>query len=175
MYALHSDAPAKLHSSSPSTDPIEIVVVSASPELVVFELINCDASIANALRRIMLSEVETVAIETVGIELNSSIIQDEVLAHRLGLVPLRLDPVELEEDEIVKFKLEVKASEKFESVYSSALVWTPVDDAQARKFADKKPAVVHDDILIAKLARGQEILLEATCATGIGKDHAKFS
>jgi len=55
----------------------------------VFSLIGIDASVANALRRILLAEIPTLAIEDVFIEQNTSIIQDEVLAHRLGLVPLK--------------------------------------------------------------------------------------
>lgn len=175
MYSLQSDAPTKLYSSSKSTDAIDVRIVSVTQELVVFELINCDAAIANALRRIMLAEVETVAIETVAIEQNSSIIQDEVLAHRLGLVPLKIDPIRVEEGEVIKFKMEVTASEKFESVYSGALLWVPESEEQAEKFKGEEPSVVHDDILVAKLARGQEIVLEATCVAGEGKDHAKFS
>lgn len=53
-----------------------------------FSLIGVDASIANAFRRILLSELPTLAIEDVFIYENTSIIQDEVLAHRLGLIPL---------------------------------------------------------------------------------------
>ena len=53
-----------------------------------FSLVGVDASIANALRRIMIAEVPTVAIETVFFDNNTSVVQDEVLAHRLGLVPL---------------------------------------------------------------------------------------
>ncbi|EFX04242.1 DNA-directed RNA polymerase 1 and 3 subunit [Grosmannia clavigera kw1407] len=52
-----------------------------------FSLIGVDASIANAFRRIMISEIPTVAIETAYIDNNTSVIQDEVLAHRLGLIP----------------------------------------------------------------------------------------
>ncbi|KAI5307020.1 DNA-directed RNA polymerase core subunit rpc40 [Ascosphaera pollenicola] len=54
-----------------------------------FSLIGVDASIANAFRRIVISEVPTVAIETCYIHNNTSVIQDEVLAHRLGLIPLK--------------------------------------------------------------------------------------
>ena len=56
-----------------------------------FELIGCDASFANALRRILLSEVPTIALEHVYIFNNTSLIHDEVLAHRLGLVPINVD------------------------------------------------------------------------------------
>ncbi|RYP79890.1 hypothetical protein DL769_002723 [Monosporascus sp. CRB-8-3] len=52
-----------------------------------FSLIGVDASIANAFRRILIAEIPTLAIETVFVNNNTSVIQDEVLAHRLGLVP----------------------------------------------------------------------------------------
>jgi DNA-directed RNA polymerases I and III subunit RPAC1 len=54
-----------------------------------FSLIGIDASIANALRRILIAEMPTLAIEHVFIENNTSVIQDEVLAHRLGLIPFK--------------------------------------------------------------------------------------
>lgn len=54
-----------------------------------FSLIGCDAAIANAFRRIMIADIPTLAIETVFINNNTSVIQDEVLAHRLGLIPFK--------------------------------------------------------------------------------------
>lgn len=55
----------------------------------IFSLIGVDASIANAFRRILIAEVPTLAIETCYFHNNTSVIADEVLAHRLGLVPLK--------------------------------------------------------------------------------------
>ncbi|KAL8920946.1 MAG: hypothetical protein Q9208_005972 [Pyrenodesmia sp. 3 TL-2023] len=60
-----------------------------------FSLIGIDASIANAFRRILLAEIPTLAIEYVFVHNNTSIVQDEVLAHRLGLVPLTGNPAGL--------------------------------------------------------------------------------
>ncbi|KAF2750846.1 DNA-directed RNA polymerases I and III subunit RPAC1 [Sporormia fimetaria CBS 119925] len=54
-----------------------------------FSLIGIDTSVANAFRRILLAEIPTLAIETVFIYQNTSVMQDEVLAHRLGLIPLQ--------------------------------------------------------------------------------------
>lgn len=53
-----------------------------------FSVVGIDASIANAFRRIMIAEVATFAIEVVMTYNNTSIVQDEVLSHRLGLIPL---------------------------------------------------------------------------------------
>mmetsp|Transcript_11082 Transcript_11082/g.26620 ORF Transcript_11082/g.26620 Transcript_11082/m.26620 type:complete len:389 (-) Transcript_11082:70-1236(-) len=68
-----------------------INVLENKGDELVFELIGCDASFANALRRILLAEVPTVAIEDVYMWNNTSIIHDEVLAHRMGLIPINVD------------------------------------------------------------------------------------
>jgi DNA-directed RNA polymerase I and III subunit RPAC1 len=70
---------------------LNILEKPADDELV-FEMIGVDVSFANALRRIMIAEVQTVAIEHVYMWNNSSIVHDEVLSHRLGLVPIDVDP-----------------------------------------------------------------------------------
>lgn len=54
-----------------------------------FDFIGVTPAIANAFRRLMISEVPSMAIEKVYIYNNTSIIQDEILAHRLGLIPLK--------------------------------------------------------------------------------------
>ncbi|KAF5097286.1 hypothetical protein D0Z03_001444 [Geotrichum reessii] len=61
-----------------------------------FDLTGIDTSVANAFRRIMIAEVPSVAIEYVTFMNNTSVIQDEVLAHRIGLIPLKVDPDRLE-------------------------------------------------------------------------------
>lgn len=59
-------------------------------------------------------------------------------------------------------------------VYSSQLEWEPKGD-QEESMADSPPRPVSADIVIAKMAPGQEMEMELHCEKGIGKDHAKFS
>lgn len=58
-------------------------------DVIVFELTKSDESMANSLRRAMIAEVPTMAVDNVYIDENSSVLWDEFLAHRIGLVPLR--------------------------------------------------------------------------------------
>ena len=167
-----------------------------------FDLIHIDTSIANAFRRIMISEVPSLAPEHVYFLNNTSVIQDEVLAHRIGLVPLKVDPDMLtwvdstlpeeerftDENTIVltlnvtctrnpdapKDCTDPKILYRNSSVYAHDLKFEP-QGRQAELFA-KCPVVPADpDILLAKLRPGQEISLRAHCILGVGGDHAKFS
>jgi DNA-directed RNA polymerase I and III subunit RPAC1 len=66
-------------------------IISLSPIELEFDLIGVDASIANALRRFIIAEVPSICIEEVYSVINDGVMQDEVLAHRLGLIPLKID------------------------------------------------------------------------------------
>ena len=57
-----------------------------------FNISGIDVGLANALRRIIISEIPTMAIESVTFYENSSILDDEFLALRLGLIPIKTDP-----------------------------------------------------------------------------------
>ncbi|TDH72057.1 uncharacterized protein CCR75_009227 [Bremia lactucae] len=173
---------------------VKVKIQSLKDDEIVFDLLGVDAAIANALRRILLAEVPTMAIEHIYIWNNSSIIQDEMLAHRLGLVPLEIDPREFQafpeneeaeatDENTIVFKLDVTCTLDPEhakdpskaihsSVYSRDLEWVPQGN-QEERFGSIRPVL--EDILIAKLRPGQSVALEAHCRKGVGKDHAKFS
>ena len=96
-----------------------IEIQSLNEEEIIFDMIGIDAALANAFRRILLAEVPTMAIEKIFIVRNTSMLQDELLAHRLGLIPIRADPREfvpkMDEDEAnetntVPFRLQVPFS-----------------------------------------------------------------
>ncbi|XP_060189048.1 uncharacterized protein LOC132617996 [Lycium barbarum] len=114
----------------------KVEVVRLDEDELEFDMIGIDPSLANAFRRILIAEVPTIAIEKVLIANNTSIIQDEVLAHRLGLIPIKVDPRLFEymsendvpnEKNTVVFKLHArckKGSERLR-VLSSELKWLP--------------------------------------------------
>jgi DNA-directed RNA polymerase II subunit RPB3 len=65
-----------------------IDILSLQSHEVRFVLSKTDTSMANTLRRIMIAEVPTLAIDLVEFHVNSSVLNDEYIAHRLGLIPL---------------------------------------------------------------------------------------
>eukprot|EP00727_Mastigamoeba_balamuthi_P010064 m51a1_g5680 putative rna polymerase iii subunit (384) ;mRNA; r:969018-970369 len=174
----------------------KIDLVSSTKEQLVFDLIGVDTAVANAFRRILLGEVPTVAIETVFMENNTSVVPDEVLAHRVGLVPLNVDPHDFEmrtpemvaagsmsDTDTLEFELRVKCTVGRDGkpvndrVLSGDLVWKPAGDQEDRFAASgkPKPAPVEPGIVLAKMRPGQEIAFTCFAHKGIGKDHAKFS
>ncbi|KAL5562442.1 hypothetical protein UlMin_032189 [Ulmus minor] len=156
-----------------------------------FELRDTDASMANALRRVMIAEVPTVAIDLVEIEVNSSVLNDEFIAHRLGLIPLTSDramSMRFSRDcdacdgdgqcEFcsVEFHLRAKCISDqtldvtSKDLYSSDHNVVPVDFTDPTDEASEQRGII-----IVKLRRGQELRLRAIARKGIGKDHAKWS
>lgn len=57
-----------------------------------FDMVGIDPPLANAFRRILIAEVPTMAIDQIRIWQNTSVIVDEVLANRIGLIPISADP-----------------------------------------------------------------------------------
>lgn len=157
-----------------------------------FELRNTDVSIANALRRVMIAEVPTIAIDLVEIEVNSSVLNDEFIAHRLGLIPLtseRAMSMRFSRDCdacdgdgqceycSVEFHLRAKCitdqtlDVTSKDLYSSDPSVVPVDFSDSTGYDSSEQR----GIVIVKLRRGQELRLRAIARKGIGKDHAKWS
>lgn len=130
----------------------------------------------NAMRRIVLAEVPSMAIDEVVMIENSSIMQDEMIAHRLGLTPLKTDvdsynlPEKCEcQSEFgcnlcrVTLTLDAGSNEGTRTVYSGELV-------------SENPEIipVSEKVPIIKLAKGQKLKLEAYARLGKGKNHAKW-
>lgn len=70
----------------------DIRIKESTPDKLVLDMLGVDAPLANAFRRILISEVPTMAIEWISVVRNTSIVQDEVLCHRMGLIPIQVDP-----------------------------------------------------------------------------------
>jgi DNA-directed RNA polymerase II subunit RPB3 len=152
-----------------------------------------DVSIVNSLRRVMINEIPTMAIDLIFVEINSSLMHDEFLAHRIGLVPLFSEQAEefryTRECECEKFcsqcsvafSLDVISEEKNNSVFSTDLVFlNPTENSFTKPIIpvhdSSLPNVSNSDpILLAKLNQGQRIKLIGIAKKGIGMEHAKWS
>src|SRR3989344_4817009 len=129
-------------------------IVIDSPDKLVLRL-TISESLANAVRR-SLSEVPTLAIDEVEIFSNDSALYDEMLALRLGLVPLKT-----ERGMSQKTKIDLKLTKKGPcTVYAEDL------RGQAE--------VVYPKIPITILGEGHKLELVATAILGKGIEHAKY-
>ena len=152
-------------------------VLSLNEDTIRFLLAGVDTAFANALRRTMFSEVPIMTVDDIFYFDNSSLVPDEVLAHRVGLVPLKtdLDSYILPEDcdcdnELgcpkcrAILTMDIETTEETITVYSGDLI--PEDPATGP--ASKK-------IPLAKIAPGQAIRFEAYAQLGKGNVHSKWS
>jgi len=155
---------------------LEIKVVNKNEFSARLIIEGVDSAFMNSLRRIIVAEVPAMAIDEVVIIENSSMLHDEILAHRLGLVPLRtdLDSYNLPEEcscksELgcnlcrVSLTLDVEAKDSVRTVYSGDLT---VENPNVRP--------VSQNIPIVKLAPNQRLKLEAYARLGKGAKHAKW-
>ena len=116
-----------------------------------------DYTTVNKFRQILSTEVPTIAVDMVEIFINTSDMPEEIIAHRLGLVPLKCDAQITDSDHL---DLEVEA-QKPKAILSRDLV------------GSIRP--VYDDMIICKLRRGQAIKLRAHLKVGTGEEQAKWS
>src|SRR5213080_337982 len=154
---------------------MDIKVLNREQDTLRFVLSDVSPAFANAIRRIILAEVPVMAIDDVMILENSSVMYDEILAHRLGLIPVTTDPsYNLPEECTCKselgcekcrasLSLEIEASDPVEVVYTSNL---KPENPEVKPVSDKIP--------IVKLAQGQRVKLEAFARLGKGRTHAKW-
>jgi len=138
-----------------------------------FLLKNTNAAFANSMRRMMVDTVPTMAIEDVEFRKNSSVLYDEMMAHRLGLVPLKTD---LKSYTLpAKCKCEGKGCARCTLKLTLKAKGPGTVYASDIKSKDPKVKPAYPKTPIVKLLKGQELELEATAILGEGKDHVKFS
>ena len=129
-------------------------IISENEQRISVELKGVPLQYANALRRICLNGVPVYAIDTIDVISNTSVLADEGVAHRLGLIPLKTEISAIQEnnesDKIMVFSSELKSQ----------------DDIV-------KP--VSDNIPIVTLAPNQKLKIEAYARLGRGIEHAKWN
>jgi len=154
---------------------MKIEIIEKKKQNIVFVLKDASAHFANALRRTIINEVPTMAIEDVEFRKNSSAIYDEMIAHRLGLIPLKTDlkTYEMTENCGCKgegcAKCQAVGTLKVKEVKSAVMV-----TANEIKFKDPAIKPAFPDMPVALLLKGQELECEFTAVLGSGKAHSKW-
>ncbi|KAH0484333.1 MAG: uncharacterized protein KVP18_001863 [Porospora cf. gigantea A] len=156
-----------------------------SPELTEFSMFSTDVSVANAIRRIMIAEVPTLAIDLVTLEQNSSPLHDEFIVHRLGLLPIDSRDVESYKFReqcpcsshcvkcTVQFSLDIMCDG--DEVTVTHLDIQPVASGYSTRIPMPMPqGEGAQGIRICKLRKGQRLKCTLTAVKGIGKLHAKW-
>jgi DNA-directed RNA polymerase subunit D len=136
----------------------DIEVIDADERSAEFVVRGITPAFANGIRRAMLADVPTLSIDTVRMTENSSVMFDEVIGLRLGLVPLTT-PDDIREDEEITLALDVEGPA---TAYSGDIETS--DDLV-------EPAA--KNVPIIDLKKGQRLAFEADATLAYGKDHAK--
>ena len=152
-------------------------VISKDDQKISVKLKGIPLQYANALRRICLNGVPVFAIDTVDILENSSVLPDEGIAHRLGLIPLKTD--------LTRFNEPSKCDCQSETGCSNCRVMLVIDSGDSDvtrtilsnelSSEDESVKPVSDKIPIVQLAPGQRIKVECYARLGRGTEHAKWN
>jgi len=155
---------------------MSLKVLEKSERKLVFIVEGISIEMANAIRRIILSEIPVMAIDEVIILKNDSPLYDEILAHRISMIPLTtdLDAYKLPRDCScggygcplcqVSLTCEVTNTTNTPIVVSSGDL----------KSNDPKIVPVDPNIPIVKIDKNNKLILEAYAVLGLGKDHVKW-
>ncbi len=137
-----------------------------------FILRDAPIAFANSFRRAMKSLVPTMAVDYVVFYMNTSYLYDEIIAHRIGLIPIKTDLERFNMPERcvcngegcpncqISFRLNVEGPKV---VYSGDLI-----------SEDPEVKPVYDSIPIVELYEGQQLMIEAVARLGTGREHAKY-
>ena len=163
---------------------MKLEVVELTDTIGVFDVKGATPSLLNALRRTMLSQVPKLAIEDVTIYDNTSALFDEMVAHRLSLLPVPTD--------LNAFNRRWKDNNASpreaecptcggEGCSSCTVLFTLSKEGPCMVLsgdlvpaADAKYKIVDPKIPIVKLLEGQRVMLEAGAILGTGIEHAKW-
>ena len=146
---------------------MSLKIINENEQKVSIKIKGVPIQYANALRRICLNGVPVYAVESIDVLENSSILADEGLAHRIGLIPLKTDldaSKDGNENDKIMITLDSGVSDETRTVLSGEL-----------KSQDSNVIPTSNDIPIVTLAPGQSLKFEAYARLGKGTEHARWN
>jgi len=124
-------------------------------------------SLANAIRR-SINYIPLLAVDSLEISKNDSALYDEMIAHRVGLIPLKNDKLRLSKEcGCEKEEGCTKCATKFKLSVTGPCTVYSTDLSPKTEVIYKMPITILD--------KDQELEFVATAKMGLGVDHAKFS
>ncbi|WP_435153469.1 DNA-directed RNA polymerase subunit D [Haladaptatus sp. DFWS20] len=141
------------------TEDFDVEFIDGDERKARFLVRNVTPAFANGIRRAMIADVPTLSIDTLRVIENSSVMFDEQIGLRLGLVPLTTPPGEFEDGDTVTLSLDVSGPG---TAFSGDLI-----------SSDEMVQPAEDNVPIIDLKDGQRLELEADAVLGSGKEHAK--
>lgn len=151
---------------------MKIEVIEKKPKKLVLKIKDVKPYLLNSIRRILISELPKLAIENVVIYDNTSALFDEIIAHRLGLVPI---PTDLS---LLNFREECVCKGK--GCPNCTVRYTLSKENEGTVYSgDLQPAeeswkITEDNIPIVELSKDQRLILEVEAILGTARDHAKW-
>ena len=146
---------------------MSLEIINENEQKISVKLKGIPVQYANALRRICLNGAPIYAVENVDVLENTSVLADEGVAHRIGLIPLKTD-LESSKDgnqsDKIMLTLDSGVSDETRTILSGDL-----------KSQDPNVIPTSNDIPIVALAPGQALKIEAHARLGIGTEHAKWN
>lgn len=138
---------------------MEVEVIDRDERSIDFIVRGLTPAFANGIRRAMIADVPTLSIDTVRVTENSSVLFDEVISLRLGMIPLTTPPGEFEPGQTVTLGLDVEGPA---TAYSGDI-----------ETSDNLVEPADTNIPIIELKDNQRLAFEAEATLGYGRDHAK--
>ncbi|MBU0953200.1 MAG: DNA-directed RNA polymerase subunit D [Nanoarchaeota archaeon] len=149
---------------------MNIKTVKTKAEKIEFVLEDTTIGFANALRRIMINNVPTMAVAYIDFQQNSSALFDEIISHRVGMIPLTYP--------VGKFDLVPPGTEDVSSknqvVFALEKTGPCIVTSGDLKSSNKDVQPTSPDFPIVELLKGHSLKFEAVAHLGLGKDHARY-
>ena len=151
---------------------MKVNVKELKPKKAVLKIEDTRPYFVNSLRRVMISELPKLAVDDVVIYDNTSALFDEIISHRLGLVPI---PTDLS---LLAFREECVCKGK--GCPNCTVRYTLSKEGEGTVYsgdlqpAEKSWAIIENKIPIVELYGDQRLILEVEAVLGRGRDHAKW-
>jgi DNA-directed RNA polymerase subunit D len=151
---------------------MKVKLLSRKGNKLEFLLEDATPAFANALRRAMMTEIPVLAVDWVDFEENGSALFDEVIAHRLAMIPLEFNPKKFNVPDTCRCK--GAGCSNCQVVMALEKTGPGMALSGDMKSTQKDVKSVDPGFPIVELLEGQRLKFQAVARLGLGKSHAKY-